>query len=115
MSQRVDLDAARAARREAGGEAPVIVIDGEEFILPVELPFAIMDDLARLFKAKDDKEALAELSVEALPVITRGLLGSDYERFIAHRPSVDDFLVLFEGVMGAYGLSDDVGESSASA
>lgn len=34
----IDLDAARAARAEERGEAPVLKLGGKEFALPVELP-----------------------------------------------------------------------------
>lgn len=114
MTPRIDLDAARAARREAEQDPPVIVLDGEDFTLPIELPFEIAGDLGKLFAAKGDKDKLAELAGQVVPLIVKGLLGDDHDRFMEHRPSFDDLIVLLEGMAVAYGLAD-VGESSASA
>lgn len=114
MSQRIDLDAARAARREAEQQAPSVVLDGEEFVLPIEMPFEIASDLGRLLNAKDDAQQLAAIAGEVVPKIVEGLLGDEYERFMSHRPSFEDLTAFLDGIAGAYGLGN-VGESSASA
>lgn len=109
---KIDLDAARAARREAAGEAPVIVIGGQEVELPAEIPFeaaAQMGAMAKAVEAKDN-DALTDYFGAWL----RTLLGDAYDAFMAARPSVNDLMALSEGLVKAYGF-EDLGESPASA
>lgn len=94
---RIDLDAARAARREAKREPIVVVLGGEEFELPNELSL----DLAALITAGDLMGAVV------------ALVGEDHaDRFNACRPSMEDVVELFTELGPAYGLT--VGESVAS-
>jgi hypothetical protein len=93
MERRVDLTARRAARLEQAGEAPVVVVDGVEFALPVELPLAFV-------------EALQDQKI--IPAL-RELLGDRAEEFLrVARPSVQDI----EEIAKLYGT--DMGEASAS-
>lgn len=102
----IDLDAARAARREANGEAPTITFDGKTFTLPVELPFEVAAQIAAM--QKDEDASGIRGAVEAF-------LGSDAASdFFESRPSVADVNALVEGLVKAYGF-EDVGESQASA
>jgi hypothetical protein len=93
MERRVDLTARRAARLEQAGEPPVVVVDGVEFVLPVELPLAFVE-------AFQDQKIIPAL---------RELLGDRAEEFLrAARPSVQDL----EEIASLYGTN--VGEASAS-
>lgn len=101
---RLDLDAARAARAaeaEAKGEDHVLVIGGQEFSLPVEMPLAF-------------PLALAEADVMGG---IRELLGEEqYAEFAANpktRLSTEDLKELFTGAAELYGF-EDVGEALAS-
>lgn len=107
----IDLDAARAARREAAGEAPVIIFGGERFTLPVEMPFEVAEHFSAAGTVSPDAGAEA-----AAPIIAalKVLLDDQYEAFMRHRPSMQDLVALFEGAMAAYGFGN-AGESSASA
>jgi len=103
----IDLDAARAARREARGEAPTVTFGGETFALPVELPFEIAEVGQRLNAATTSTDV-----AEAMHDAMRMLLADDYDRFMALRPSLQDLTALVEGIPGEYGIS--TGESRAS-
>ncbi len=104
----VDLDAAKAARREAKGEGPTVVFGGETFTLPVEMPFEIVEELGRLQSAGED----GALAGQAVLSVVRLLLGEQYKAFMAHRPSMDDLTELANGAMREYGTGR--GESLAS-
>lgn len=95
---RIDLDAAKAARREARGEGPTVVFNGREFTLQAEIPWEVTE----LFSDGKVNEAV------------RLLLGDAHEEFMAAKPSVEDMRILLEELTKANGL-DDLGESSASA
>jgi hypothetical protein len=88
----VDLDARRAAVREAKGEHIVIKFGGREFHGPVEMPLT--------FGA-----AMAEMD---LPEAARILFGDDGADFLALGPTIEDFTALMEG----YGI--ELPESSGS-
>lgn len=94
MSARhLDLDARRAARWEGAGEVPQVVLGGETFDLPVEMPLVFL-------------EALGEMDVGRA---VRALVGEEHvERFLGTGPTVEDLLELRE----LYGI--DMGESQAS-
>ena len=116
----VDLDAARAARREAKGEAVIIRFGGEDFALPPELPLDVTDALTELQNASPTGEASELTDEQGARVMTamvdfiKVLMGEEgWTRFNAHRPSFDDLEGLLGGVMDAYGMAD-VGESGAS-
>lgn len=94
---RIDLDAAKAARREARGEGPIVVFGTKEFTLDAEVPFEVTELLA----AGQVSEAV------------KLLLGDSHEAFMESKPSVEDLMVLFEQLTTAYGL-ESVGNGQAS-
>lgn len=94
---RIDLDAAKAARREARGEGPTVVFAGEEFTLESEVPFAATEHLA---------EGRVSEAVKLL-------LGDRHEQFMALGPSVEDLMTLFEQMTTVYGL-ETLGNGQAS-
>lgn len=112
MSNKIDLDAARAARRETSGTGPTATLGGEEFVFPVEVPFAaaqILGDVATAQEAGDVAKVMG-----AVVSFLEALLGpEDYARFREHRPSLQDLMSLIEGLSKAYGFGDP-GESPAS-
>ena len=95
---RIDLDAAKAARREARGEGPTVVFGAQEFTLDAEIPFEVTEHLAE----GRVSEAVALL------------LGDSHEAFMASKPSVEDLMMLFEQLTTAYGL-ETLGNGQASA
>lgn len=108
---KIDLDAARAARREANAEVPVLVLNGQEHALPAELPFEVAELLSGLDpeSVKTDPAAAAD----RVGRILEAMLGDAHEAFLASKPSIDDILALVDGLAEAYGL-EDLGESQAS-
>jgi hypothetical protein len=88
----LDLDAARAARSEAQGEAPSILFGGTTFDLPVELPWEIAEAAA----AGDGAGALRAIEL---------LLGDRWAEFKALKPSLADVMVIVEGLGEIYGVS----------
>lgn len=100
----IDLDQLRAARREGKSEGITVALGGEEFTLPPEIPFAVVEGASRI----GEKSTLAEVSHVLI-----ALLGEEqWGRFMKHQPSFEDVTALFQGAMTEYGLSP--GESSAS-
>lgn len=97
----IDLDAARAARREAKKVGPVIRFNKKNYKLPVEVPFEALEQIDAL----DDDEG-----VGTLIALAKILLGEHYDAIIAGKPSVQDISVMLNGIMEEYGL----GESEAS-
>lgn len=93
MARVIDLDAKRVARAEAQGDPPEVVLGGERFSLPVELPLETLDLMA-------DGQFREAFSI---------LLGGEVEmrRLFRHRPTDADL----EELMGVYG---DAPESLAS-
>ena len=108
---KIDLDAAKAARREANGEAPTVVFGGKEYELPVELPFEVATSMAGL----DEESIKADPSLvgEKINAVVSILFGTSVEEFMGGAPSMNDLMALIEGLSGVYGL--DAGESQASA
>jgi hypothetical protein len=127
-SAHVDLNAARAARREARGESLIVTLGAETFRLPPELPLEAITPLAELADLDgteaDNPQALHTIAeklragLSALlcdePLIPAGehAPGCGWLRFLAQRPSLDDQLALWEGVFSYYETS--LGEASAS-
>lgn len=109
---KIDLDAARAARREAAGESPVIVLNGKEIALPAEIPFDAAARMGRMAKAVEAKDN--DALMDDFGVWLKALLGPAYDEFMAAQPSVNDLMALAEGLVKAYGF-EDLGESQASA
>lgn len=94
----IDLDAAKAARREASKEGPVVVFGGQRFPLQPELPFEAAEHL------------LYGRLREAIALIFNG----GHEEFMALKPSTEDLRLLLDVELPkAYG-SEDLGESPAS-
>ena len=96
----LDLDAARkarAAKSETGGKPHDITVDGETFTIPVEMPL----------------DAALAISDGHVALFFEELLNGQHEAFAKHKISVDDLLVLVEGVSEMYGL-DNLGEALAS-
>jgi hypothetical protein len=117
----IDLDAARAARREAKGESIAIRFGGEEFVLPPELPFDVAEHLGGIAaqsgdgKLTDEQEAQRNAAVTTAMVgVMKALLGEQWDGFRKHQPSFDDLQVLLDGALNAYGMGD-AGNSTASA
>jgi hypothetical protein len=100
----IDLDAVRAARREAEAQAPSVKLGGKVFELPVELPFGVFLLLPELRNE--------DTSVAAVSAVVRELFGEKHDEFMALGPSMEDLEALLNGVMEEYGLNP--GESEAS-
>lgn len=97
----LDLDARRAARREAAQEGPQFTFAGETFTLPVEMPLAALDVVSGV-----DADALTpQEAVQMFVPLMRGLLGkADWQRFTALEPSIEDMVDLAEWAWTEYGL-----------
>lgn len=107
---KIDLDAARAARREANAEAIVVTLDGDDFSMPPEMPFEVIEKLGPLREVPEDK---APEAAAALLDLFKSLIGeNDFKRFMTHRPSLDDLKELLTGVLKEYGVT--LGEAPAS-
>lgn len=89
----IDLDKARAARREVKGEGPVILLEGVEYKLSPELPFETLEAMSGL--------ADPNTAPSAMVTLTSALLGDHYEE-IKSKLSMDDLNELVEGVMAEY-------------
>jgi hypothetical protein len=105
---RIDLDAAAAARREAAGEAPVVIFGGKDYVLPVEFPLRAAVYLADLAEAVD-----AAAQWTAIENTLGTLFGDRGQEFLAGGMSVDDWGAFMQGVVDSYGVGS-VGESQAS-
>lgn len=103
MSDTFDLDAARAARREAGGKAVSFTFGGERFDLPVEMPLEALDVIASL---PENLDAITPQEGAAMMVpVMKAMLGPDeWQRFVRHRPTVEDVTTLAEHLWSAYGV-----------
>lgn len=101
----IDLDAKRAARREAQGVGPEVIFGGVTYELPAELPFGVLEAFRAFAKEETAPSALAD--------VAQALLGEHYEAFKASKPSVADLNELIGGVMQEYGVADPL-DSSAS-
>lgn len=100
----VDLDEARAARKEAQGEGPVLKLDGKEYKLPPELPYEVLESIRGLQSP--------ETAAGALVDFTRAILGKDYEK-IKTKLSFNDLETLVEGIMKDYGITAPLEPSSS--
>lgn len=128
----IDLDAARRETQYPDG-IPV-VLGGERFVLPAELPVEALDpllseemDLAGVLQQVladkpdgADEESIGELVinvlvnrpnlpiqlVQAIKDVFAALFGPEqYERFLAQRPSVPDYLRLAKHLLPLLGVS----------
>jgi hypothetical protein len=101
----IDLNAARAARREAAGAPPEPVVFGDrEFPLPVELPVSVMEGLARLGTLPGNDAAGITSTVKE---ILAELFGEHFDAFWALRPSFDDLMELMDRLPAAYGFGGE--------
>lgn len=101
----IDLDKARAARREARGQGPEVIFGGMTYELSSEIPLAVLEAFRGLGGENPDPSALAD--------IAKALLGKHYDAFMAMDPppSVDDLNELIGGVMGDYGVPSPLDSS----
>ena len=112
MGQVIDLDAISAARREAKKERPSVRFGGEEFELPAEMPFAVVEAVGRLQPEEEGGQVDSAVIAESMADIARSLFGKKFRKFLDLGPSVEDIMALLEHVAPAYGLKP--GESEAS-
>lgn len=99
----INLDAARAARVEAGETKHTVRFGGKKFVLPSELPIEFM-------------VALGESTTRGWPALIEGLrllLDGQFDDFYALHPTADDMEVLSEGIAKQY-LGTDLPNSSTS-
>jgi hypothetical protein len=82
-----DLDAARAARREALGDAPEFTFGGNDYKLPVEMSYPA----AMALQAQDVDAGLVHL-----------LGAENYDRFMEEQPSPEDVVALIEWIAEEY-------------
>lgn len=94
----IDLDALRAARREASGEEHFVKFGGDRFVLPFELPV----------------DVAGELSAGNFTAALRIVLGDQYDTFWGHLPSNEDVLEFIGHMLRMYGLRGGLPESGAS-
>lgn len=93
----IDLDQARAARREKKGKGPVIKFNGEEFELDPEVSFEVIEGLASI----EDGNAASGLFK-----VAHGLFGEHYKSIVVDGGlAVDDLNDLLESVLEEYGMS----------
>lgn len=102
----VDLDKARAARREVRGEPPKVILGGHTYYLPIELPLEVAFCLEEIESARGTG-AVGKAIMKIVGIV----LGDQMEAFVANDLSMDDLEAFFEGVLAKYGLTP--GESSA--
>lgn len=100
----IDLDAARAARREAKGESPVVKLNGKEYQLPVELPYEALECIRELNNP--------ETAAGALVDITKALMGKNYEK-IKSQLAFDDLEVFVGGALEEYGVTSPLDSSTS--
>lgn len=103
----IDLDAARAARIEAlkDTEAPNVVLGGETFELPRELPFGVFLRFGEMKENPEDSLSNMRWMVDVL-------FGEKAERFLELSPSFDDFMELVSALIDSYEVAPP--EASAS-
>lgn len=91
----IDIDKKRAARREAKGEGPELMIGGNTYQLAPELPFGVLEAMAGL----QDEDTAAAAMVD----LTKALLGEHYAAILPSL-TVDDVNDIVADVMEEYGL-----------
>ena len=90
-----DLDAARAARREAEGTGFTFTFGGEQYETPPAKEWPI--------------NVIASLSEGNLIEALRLILNDDYDRFMAHNPTngdVEDLMTAMSANVGVGGLGN---------
>jgi hypothetical protein len=106
----INLDAAKAARREAIKEQPTITYGGRSWELPIELPLETAVVIADLQGAMDGEGSEAAMLFRQ--VVTSLLGDTEGAKFMEMQPSIQDVSALIIGLVDEYGLT--VGESEAS-
>ncbi len=115
---RIDLNAARAARREArqGAEPITLIIDDVELELPAEMPLAFLDKAGDLTEAlfSDDPNVQAR-AAGLIRDAAKALLGvAVYDELLdRHALTMDDLRLILGEAGNLYGVG--LGNSSASA
>lgn len=99
----IDLDAARAARREGKGEGPVLKFGGKEYQLPPELPYEALEPI----RGMSDPDTAAGAMVDLM----KALLGRHYDE-VKSELSFDDLEAFVEGAMVEYGVSDPLASTA---
>jgi hypothetical protein len=108
---RIDLDKARAARREGKGQGPEVKFGGKRFHLPPELPYEVLEAIVGVETLPPAEQGAAVIRTAHL------LMGEEaYAAFLAADPppSVADFEALIEGALEEYGLGEGQAASSRS-
>lgn len=107
----LDLDKARAAKREAKGKPSTTRFGGKNYTIPAEMPFEVIEAIGSL--AKDGTADVGgPATAGAVLRVVRALLGEDYDAFMANRPSAAEMNEFMLWAIGEYGL--EPGESQAS-
>lgn len=101
----IDLDANKAARREAQGEPPIVVFGGETFTLPIECPFTFIEDLDEIEQAEKSRDG--GRAATATKHLVESLLGDQYEAFMRHNPTMNDLESMVTGLLPAYGFQEN--------
>jgi hypothetical protein len=106
--RKIDLDAARRARAETRGEAPVIVLAGREWTLPAELPADVVTSFGMVVRGDVAalEDAMTALFAGQYPDLKAAALAAGTPL------SWEDEKYLLESVLQEYGF--DLPESSAS-
>lgn len=107
-SRRVNLDAARQARAEKHGPAPVVVLEGEEYELARELPMDAIIVVAEEMGREDGRPPDPAIVTSAL----EGLFGRHWPT-LRSKLSVQDSMFVLTQILEMYGT--DLPERSASA
>lgn len=109
MAERyADLDARRAARAEALGEAPTFRLGGQTFTLPVEMPMALLESVARI-SGEATGGALVAAVLPALEII----LGPEqWVTFVEVRPSLEDVVEVADFLFTAYAVDPQTPSAS---
>lgn len=109
--RRIDLDAARRARAEARGvvEPPVVVLEGDEFPLPLELPMDALASFGALFAVAEtgdeDADRVNLAALGSLEETASSLFGPAWPGLKAKGLSFEDLEELLKGSLAAYGIS----------
>lgn len=103
-----DLDAARAARREAKGdvEPPTVTVDGVVYDLPAELPVGALSAFGAIFAVagSDDGDRVNLEALGSLEEAASSLFGDTWPVLKAKNLSFEDLTALLDFALGAYGI-----------
>lgn len=108
----IDLDAARRARREARGDQapPHVVLDGERYELPPELPADALTRIGELVAVADlastDDDVDGNLrALAGFQSAAGAIFGPAWDVLATKGLSLDDLAVLIEGALAIYGVN----------